>query len=154
MEYSNWNEISTLIRLALVVGSQSTQAGQNYLYVPEIMHLVSLTAGEGPSLVRKSVYGIVVNLLQSLYMSRPDDTTESGLMELINDCTLPEVLKLFGLQRETPTSEYVNLDPVGDKEALDTQERLVQLLIRIMNVSSGSTGELDVLSIHCFTKIS
>ncbi|PPR04649.1 hypothetical protein CVT24_011867 [Panaeolus cyanescens] len=144
MEYTNWNEISTLIRLALVVGSQSTQAGQNYLYVPEIMHLVSLTAGEGPSLVRKSVYGIVVNLLQSLYMSRPDDTTESGLMELITECTLPEVLKLFGLQRETPTSEYVNLDPLGDKETLDTQEKLVQFLIRIMNVSSGSTGLLNV----------
>jgi hypothetical protein len=72
-KHPNWNEISTLIWLALVVGSQSKQSGQNQLYVPEIVHLVTLVAGEGPSLVRKSVYGIVFNLLQCLYISRPDD---------------------------------------------------------------------------------
>ncbi|KAF8165773.1 hypothetical protein B0H34DRAFT_794124 [Crassisporium funariophilum] len=143
-EHQNWNEISTLIRLALVVGSQSTQPGHNYLYVPEIVHLVSLVAGEGPSLVRKSVYGIVMNLLQSLYIARPDDSTEPDIMRLINDCTLPENLRLFGLRRPTPTSEYTNLDPINDKESLDTQEGLTQLLIRILNVTAGSNGLLNV----------
>ena len=140
LEHQNWNEISTLIRLALIVGSQSTQAGNNYIYVPEIVHLVSLVAGEGPTLVRKSVYGIIINLLQSLYISRPDDSTEPELMQLINDYTLPENLKLFGLQRETPTSEYTNLDPLNDKESLDINENLVQLLIRLLTVAAGSPG--------------
>ncbi|KDR84288.1 hypothetical protein GALMADRAFT_87191 [Galerina marginata CBS 339.88] len=144
MEHQNWNEISTLIRLTLVVGSQSTQPGTNYLYVPEVVHLVSLIAGEGPTLVRKSVYGIIINLLQSLYIGRQDDTTESALMQLINDCTLPESLKLFGLRRETPTSEYTNLDPFNEKDTLDTYERLVQLLLRILDVSAGSPGLLNV----------
>jgi len=133
LEHQNWNEISTLIRLALVVGSQAPQPGQSYLYVPEIVHLISLVAGEGPPLVRKSVYGIVINLLQSLYIARPDDSTEPELAQLINDCTLPETLKMFGLQRESPASEYTNLDPLNDKDCLDTHERLVQLLIRILN---------------------
>jgi len=144
LEHQNWNEISTLIRLALVVGSQSTQAGNNYIYVPEIVHLVSLVAGEGPTLVRKSVYGIIINLLQSLYISRPDDSTEPKLMQLINDYTLPENLKLFGLQRETPTSEYTNLDPLNDKESLDVNENLVQQLIRLLTVAAGSPGQFFI----------
>jgi hypothetical protein len=139
-EHQNWNEISTLIRLALVVGSQSTHAGQSYLYVPEIIHLVSLVAGDGPSLVRKSVYGIIMNLLQSLYTSRPDDSTEPELMRLINDCTLPENLQLFGLRRETPTAEYSNVELCGEKASLDAHEKLTQLLLRIMTVTAGSKG--------------
>ena len=139
-EHQNWNEISTLIRLALVVGSQSTHSGQNYLYVPEIIHLVSLVAGDGPSLVRKSVYGIIMNLLQSLYISRPDDRAETELVQLINDCTLPENLQLFGLRRETLTAEYSNTELSGERASLDTQEKMTQLLLRIMTVTAGSTG--------------
>jgi len=91
-----------------------------------------------------------MNLLQSLYISRPDDSTEAKLMELINDCTLPENLKLFGLQRETPTSEYTNLDPLNDKESLDVNEGLVQLLIRILTVSAGSPGQLITMHVLQF----
>lgn len=138
-EHENWNEISTLIRLALVVGSQSTQFEQSYLYVAEIIHLVSLVAGEGHSSVRKCVYGMIINLLQSLYISRPDDSTEPEIMRLINDCTLPENLQLFGLRRETPTAEYSNVESSGEKVFLDRQEKLVQLLLRIMTVTAGNT---------------
>lgn len=145
VEHPNWAEISTLIRLSLVVGSQSTQAGTNYVYVPEILHLVSLIAAEGPILVRKSVYGIVVNLLQSLYIARPDDSTEPALMQLINECSLPETLKLFGLKRETSSSEYTGVDFPGDKENVDNAEKLVALLVSILEVSSGSVGLLAIL---------
>ena len=138
-EHENWNEISTLIRLALVVGSQSTQFEQSYLYVAEIIHLVSLVAGEGHLSVRKSVYGMIINLLQSLYISRPDDRTEPEIMRLINDCTLPENLQLFGLRRETPIAEYSTVESSGDKVFLDRQEKLVQLLLRIMTVTAGNT---------------
>ena len=139
-EHQYWNEISTLIRLALVVGSQSTYSGQSYLYVPEIIHLVSIVAGEGYSVVRKSVYGIIMNLLQSLYLSRPDDRTETELMRLINDCSQPENLRLFGLRREYPSAEYSNTELGSEKATLDTYEELTQLLLRIMTVSAGSTG--------------
>jgi hypothetical protein len=144
LEHPNWNEISTLIRLALVVGSQSTQTGVNYLYVPELIHLVSLIAGEGSILVRKSVYGIIMNLLQSLFIARPDDSTEPGLMQLINDCTSSETLRLFGLKRETSTSEYTIVDQSNDKDALESSEKLVALLIRILSDSAGSTGQLKL----------
>jgi hypothetical protein len=138
----NWSEISTLVRLALVAGYQNKQPSHNQLYVPEIVHLVTLIAGVGPTLVRKSVYGIVMNLLQSLYLARADDAG-SELLLLIDDCTKPDILRLFGLLRATPTSEYTNFEPANDKAHIDSQESLTELLIRILEVTAGSKGMLD-----------
>jgi neurofibromin 1 len=100
---------------------------------------VSLIAGQGPTLVRKSGYGIIINLLQSLYIARPEEG-ESEIKHLINDLGLAENLKLFGLQRETPTSDYINFDPVDEKHALDIHEHLVEVLVRVLNVSAGNQG--------------
>ena len=141
IDHPNWTEISTLIRLALVAGPSSAHPTSNQLYVPEIIHLVTIVAGFGPALVRKSVYGIIINFLQSLYVSHPEED-RTGLMEFITECTQPATLCLFGLRRETPSSEYTNFDLTNDKDALDTQERLVDFLVRIMEVTSGSKGTL------------
>jgi hypothetical protein len=140
-DHPNWHEISTLIRLALVAGPSSALTASNQLYVPEIVHLVTIVAGFGSTLVRKSVYGIIMNLLQSLYV--PDSQgCQTQLLELITECSQPTTLCLFGLRRETPTSEYINVDPSIDKEALDIQERLVDFLVKILEVTSGSKGVL------------
>lgn len=138
---AHWGEVATLIRLALIAGNQSKQTSHNQLYVPEIVHLVSLVAGSGSTLVRKSIYGIVVNLLQSLYLTRAEDSGPE-LLSLINDCTTADTLRLFGLQRGTATSEYTTLDPSNDRARIDTQEKLTQLLVRMMEVTSGSKGRL------------
>ncbi|KAF8076811.1 hypothetical protein FPV67DRAFT_1605221 [Lyophyllum atratum] len=143
-DHPNWNEISTLIRFSLVVAPSSGQAGCDQLYVPEIIHNVTLVAGCGPPLVRKSVYGIIMNLLQALYISRTEESLGPQLLRLINECTTPEKLRLFGLRRETPTSEYTNCDPKDDKDCLDTQEHLTEFLIQVMEVGSGSKGLLNV----------
>jgi len=100
---------------------------------------VSLVAGEGPTLVRKSVYGTIVNLLQSLYIARPEDG-DTELKQLINDCMLPETLKLFGLQRETSTSEYISTEISNEKNALVIHERLVNLLVRLLEAAAGTQG--------------
>ena len=65
---------------------------------------------------------------------------EPELMQLINDCAMPENLRLFGLRRETPTAEYSNMELNSEKASLDTQEKLMKLLLRIMTVSAGSPG--------------
>ncbi|KAG6849386.1 hypothetical protein H0H93_008893 [Arthromyces matolae] len=139
-DHPSWNEIATLIRFALVVAPSTGHAGCDQLYVPEILHNVTLVAGCGPALVRKSVYGIVMNLLQALYTSRTEESVGPGLLELINDCTTPAKLRLFGLKRETSTSEYTNWDPANDKEILDVLEELSEFLLKITEVGSGSIG--------------
>jgi hypothetical protein len=145
----HWNEIATLIRLALVAGNQSKQTSHHQLYVPELVHIVTITAGTGQTLVRKSVYGIVINLLQSLYLARAEDASGPDLLALITDCTTPEALRLFGLARTTPTSEYTNHDPPNDKALLDVQEGLTNLLVRIMDVTAGSQGVFAHPLVRC-----
>jgi neurofibromin 1 len=136
----HWGEIATLIRLNLIAGSNSKAMSHNQFYVPEIIHLVTLVAGTGQIQVRKSVYGIVMNLLQSLYTSRAEETTCPELLVLINECTQPEALQLFGLARLTASSEYIIFEPSNEKRQIDTQESLTALLVRIMEVTAGSNG--------------
>jgi|SRR3984957_18027314 len=136
----HWNEIATLIRLTLVAGNPSKQPAHNQFYVPEIIHLVTLVAGTGQTLVRKSVYGIVMNLLQSLYVARADDDTGPEILVLINECTQPDTVQLFGLLKTTATSEYSNVEPSGEKQHIDRQENLTRLLVRVMEVMAGTKG--------------
>jgi hypothetical protein len=85
-----------------------------------------------------------MNLLQSLYVSRTEED-RADLLQLTTEFTQPTTLALFGLRRVTPTSEYANFDPTGDKDALDTQEHLVDFLVRILEVTSGSKGTFELL---------
>ncbi|KAJ7094350.1 hypothetical protein C8R44DRAFT_384405 [Mycena epipterygia] len=143
-EYPNWPEISTLVRLCYIAGYQSQRPNHNLLYVPEILHLVTLTSGVGPALVRKSVYGIIINLLQAMYIGRTEDAPASDLLQLLEDCQSPESQKLFGLDRVTQSSEYINFDVVGDIHKVNSQEKLTELLARILEVTAGSRGLLNV----------
>ncbi|KAF7964396.1 hypothetical protein HWV62_8641, partial [Athelia sp. TMB] len=61
----HWLEIAALTRLAFVAGNHNKPVIHTQLYIPEIVHLVTLISGTGPTLVRKSVYGIIFNYLQS-----------------------------------------------------------------------------------------
>ncbi|KAJ7668141.1 hypothetical protein B0H17DRAFT_990194 [Mycena rosella] len=143
-DYPNWAEISTLVRLCHVAAYQEDRPNHNLLYVPEILHLVTLTSGVGPPLVRKSVYGIVINLLQAMYIGRTEDAPASDLLQLLADCETPESQKLFGLVRLTQSSEYINYDVQGDLPKCDSQEQLTALLARILEVTAGSRGLLNV----------
>jgi hypothetical protein len=140
VENVNWNEIATLTRLAFVAGSHSKQAIHTQLYIPEIVHLVTLTAGTGPTLVRKSVYGIVLNYLQTLYSARREGEEVFEVLSLIEEFAQPSILSLFGLARTNSSSEYSDLDPPNDQGFLETQEGLTELLIRVMETTAGTRG--------------
>lgn len=143
-QHANYSEISTLVKMCLVVGSQSRQLPLNQLYVPEIMHIVMLVAADGPLQVRKSVNGVVLNLLQSLYVARTDDMPATELLQIIKDFTSPSTLQLFGLQRHFPTSKHTLWTPHNDKQYLDNLEQLAAFLSRILEIASGSKGLLNI----------
>ncbi|KAF7432844.1 Ras GTPase activating protein ira2 [Pleurotus ostreatus] len=140
----NWNEISTLISLVLVVGSTVKQTSHSQLYVPEVVHLVTLVAAVGPLIVRKSVYGIVINLLQTLHSAKQDDPNGAEFSRLIDSFSQPDALHLFGLHRATPTSDYSIFDPPSDKLQIENQEGLTNLLIKAIEVASASNGMLNI----------
>ena len=136
----HWPEIAALTRLALVVGSHAKQATHVQLYVPEIVHLVTLIAATGETRVRTSVYGIVMNMLQSLQLTASDEVPRPEIRSLLEECMEPNTIRLFGLVRVTPTSEYCNYDASTDKESIDAQESLTRLLVRILEVMAGTPG--------------
>jgi neurofibromin 1 len=143
-ENVHWNEIATLARFALVASNYSKQAAYDQLYIPEIFHIVTLIAGTGQTLVRKSLYGVIMNFLQSVYLMRAEDASAPELRLLIDELIKVENLTLFGLSRQSCTSEYCNYDPPNDKAMIDSQESLTRLLVRVMEVTSGSRGEFHV----------
>ncbi|KAF9238786.1 hypothetical protein BU15DRAFT_88233 [Melanogaster broomeanus] len=143
-ENVHWNEIATLTRFALVASNHSKQANYDQLYIPDICHVVTLVAGTGQTLVRKSVYGVMMNFLQSLFLARADDASGPVLRSLIDELIDIENLQLFGLTRQSSTSEYCNYDPPNDKAMIDSQEALTRLLVRIIEVTAGSKELVNI----------
>ncbi len=99
-----------------------------------------LVAADGSLLVRKSVYGVVLNLLQSFYVSRTEDMPGTELLQIIKDYASAETLQLFGLQRLVRTSKHTLWVPQGDRQYLDNLELLATFLARVMQIASGSKG--------------
>lgn len=139
-ENIHWNEIATLTRFALVASNYSKQAAFDQLYFPDICHIVTLVAATGQTLVRKSVYGVVINFLQSLLLARVDDPSGPRLRALLDELVTVESLQLFGLTRQSHTGDYWSYDPPNEKVAIDSLEALTKLLMRTMEVASGTTG--------------
>ncbi|KAI0355329.1 hypothetical protein OH77DRAFT_1424817 [Trametes cingulata] len=141
----HWNEIACLTRLLLVLSNSSKNIVQIQLFVPETMHLVTLIAATGQLYVRCTVFAIVTHMLHGLYSLRLADTTASPeIQAMIDECVQPEGMRLFGLSKPTPTSEYVLYDPPNGKAVIDDLEALTRLLLRIMEAVSGTKGLLNV----------
>ena len=105
------------------------------------MHLVTLIAATGQLYVRGTVYGIVTHMLHALYSLRLTDATASPEIQLmIDECIQPEVMRLFGLSKPTPTSEYVLYDPPNGKALIDDLENLTRFLLRVMETISITRG--------------
>ncbi|KNC49089.1 neurofibromatosis type 1 [Thecamonas trahens ATCC 50062] len=62
-----WNEIATLTRIVLMLSFHDRIDLRNFL--PEIFHIVICLVSTGESLFRKTIHGIVINVVQSLCTS-------------------------------------------------------------------------------------
>ena len=110
---------------------------------------MTLISGTGPTLVRKSVYGIIFNYLQSVYGSYGEGGDSSSVLSLLKEFTKEPILRLFGLTRTNPSSEYCLADPINDRDFLEIQENLTALLIRVMEVTAGTNGSSFFKSVVC-----
>ncbi|PWN42984.1 hypothetical protein IE81DRAFT_366164 [Ceraceosorus guamensis] len=59
-----WKEIATLVRMNMVLSFTSRLEG--LIYLPELLHVILLLAGNGVDATRHSFYGTAVNLIHSL----------------------------------------------------------------------------------------
>ncbi|KAL7282669.1 hypothetical protein ACG7TL_004142 [Trametes sanguinea] len=141
----HWNEIACLARLLLVLNNSAKNTVQIQLFIPEIVHLVTLIAATGQLYVRCTVYALVTHMLHALYSLRLTDATASPEIQvLIDECNQPEGMRLFGLCKATPTSEFTLYDPPNGKAVIDDLEALTRLLLRIMEAVAASKGLLNI----------
>ncbi|OJT09503.1 Neurofibromin [Trametes pubescens] len=141
----HWNEIACLTRLLLVLVNSAKNSVQIQLFVPEMMHLVALIGASGQLYVRCTVFAIVTHVLHGLYSVRLTESTASPeIQAMVDECVQPEGMRLFGLCRPTPTSEFVLYDPPNSKAAIDDLESLNRLLLRVMGTISATQGLLNV----------
>lgn len=138
---THWNELACLTRLTLVANYLPRHVTHGQVFVPECAHFVSLVAGTGQLLVRTSVYGMVVNQLHSTYLARStsgEGAATPEIQSLLDEFATTETLKIFGLIRPTPTSDYAVYDPLNERQYLENLEKLAKLLARVMEALAGS----------------
>lgn len=96
-------------------------------------------------MVRATVWGLVMDLLQSLWISRSSDVIAASEIRLLHDeGSHVEQLKSFGLTRAPWTNELIAYDPVADSDVLDCQEGLTRFLIRVMEVAAQTKGVFSI----------
>lgn len=114
---------------------------QTQLFVPEVLHLVTMIVSTGPVVLRTAVHGIVTNLVQSLCVMRTDDEVgKERLRRILRDCFKPEILRLFGLAREDASSEYIAVDTATEQLSVDGLEKITLFLLEIVDAGAQTTG--------------
>lgn len=115
---------------------------QTEVFLPEICHVVTMIAGTGPSIIRSSVYSIVINLVHSL-LTRTGGCDLVGLASLAEKLTEPRFEHSFGLTASENAKVAENgreikefLPPGGLKEIVDA-------LLTLLTAGASSTGELS-----------
>jgi neurofibromin 1 len=68
------------------------------LYLPESIHIITLLAGVGSTLVRQTIYGIFINMLQAMASSKAaDDMNGTKLQQALSEAQTPPIMSCFGL---------------------------------------------------------
>ncbi|MCO5595918.1 hypothetical protein L7F22_049969 [Adiantum nelumboides] len=63
-ENGAWKEIATLVRMNMVLSFTSRM--ESLIYLPELLHIILLLAGNGVDATRHSIHGTAINLIHSL----------------------------------------------------------------------------------------
>ncbi|KAF8759887.1 GTPase-activator protein for Ras-like GTPases [Rhizoctonia solani] len=117
-----WNEVAAITRLVYMVLQNNRPPVQILIYIPEIFYLVTVLCMVGPLLLRKTIYGILVNVVQAFLTNKhTDDETKENLRRLLNQTMDPEF-------------------QTSDSVAMVKLEELTSYLLEIISCGAWSTG--------------
>ncbi|ELU45404.1 RasGAP domain-containing protein [Rhizoctonia solani AG-1 IA] len=136
-----WNEVAAITRLVYMVLQNNRPPVQILIYIPEIFYLVTVLCMVGPLLLRKTIYGILVNVVQAFLTNKhTDDETKENLRRLLNQTMDPEFQTVLGITRPDTRSEFTVVDPQSDSVAMVKLEELTSYLLEIISCGAWSTG--------------
>ncbi|KAF7723612.1 Ras GTPase activating protein ira2 [Apophysomyces ossiformis] len=139
--HTAWVEVAVLVRFILMFSFNSH--GPVRSCIPELFHIVSLVAGIGPTLVRASVHGIVVNVIQSLCTTMPlNEGDTKKLQLLLSELSGSKYRLLFGLSNPRADAFTINPETMTDDREpmqLASLEMVVSRLLEVVQYGSVST---------------
>lgn len=142
-DHWTWNEIAILIRFVLMLSFNNR--GPVKSYVPEIFHIVSLVVGVGPTIIRASVHGLVVNIIQSLCTTMPiQDANVKKLQLVLSEISDTKYRLLFGLFKPHANAFTISQDTLTDVSEpipLLALETIVNNLLEVITYSAPSAGK-------------
>ncbi|ORY28775.1 hypothetical protein BCR39DRAFT_533800 [Naematelia encephala] len=135
-----WADICTLARLNAALAFNTTSSLDTQLFLPELFHIITLLTGVGSVDMRQTVYGLLVNVVQSLAMTPASGEGDGlALQVLLRQCQSPEMTACFGLRRVAGGLELTNVPAVGEGDALlQNAEQVASLLGEIMSAAAVS----------------
>jgi neurofibromin 1 len=140
-----WNEICVLARINLMLSFTPANPLGAQLFLPELIHIITLLVGIGPTLVRQTIYGLFINLLQSMASSKAtDEMNATTLQQALDKAQLPVIMRCFGLVQLGSGLE--SLDEGTSKEELETSrldrvETLAKFMGEILVAAAPSPGK-------------
>ncbi|KAG0187398.1 Ras GTPase activating protein ira2 [Apophysomyces sp. BC1034] len=139
--HTAWVEIVVLVRFILMFSFNSH--GPVRSCVPEIFHITALVAGIGPTLVRATVHGIVVNIIQSLCTSvHVDEGNSKKLQLLLTELSGSKYRLLFGLSNPHVNAFTITPETMTDDREpmhLGSLEIVVRCLLEALHYGAAST---------------
>ncbi|CAE6422943.1 unnamed protein product [Rhizoctonia solani] len=136
-----WNEVAAITRLVYMVLQNNRPPVQILIYIPEIFYLVTVLCMAGPLLLRKTIYGILVNVVQAFLTNKhTDDETKENLRRLLNQTMDPEFQTVLGITRPDTRSDFTVVDPQSDSVVMVKLEELTNYLLDIISCGASSTG--------------
>ncbi|KAI9294940.1 hypothetical protein K502DRAFT_360889 [Neoconidiobolus thromboides FSU 785] len=145
-EHVAWVEIAVLVRFNLMLSFNNRFIAQHYL--PEVFHSVSILAASGPPIIRSSIHGLVINVIQSLCTCLPSDHPSLRILSnLLADFSEPKFRLLFGLNRVNinafSRSAEANID-TNDPIPLSNLESIVHTLLDVISYGSVSVDQSNI----------
>lgn len=124
--------------LALFFNPTSSLDAQ--LFLPELFHVITLLLGTGSLLMRQTIYGLTVNVVQSLASSAAHgDMDASTLQCLLKRLQSKEMVARFGLILNGASFDIVKTD---DETLLTDVEEVAKFLSEVLESGAVSMGEL------------
>ncbi|GAB5590022.1 Ras GTPase activating protein ira2 [Umbelopsis nana] len=139
-EHPAWIEIATLVRFTLMLSFHSTSPIKPFL--AELMYIVTILVATGPTLIRTSIHGMVVNILQLLSTEAPlSEGHIQKLHFLANDISESKNRVLYGITEDNINAFTISRDTLtGGNEpiSLESLEAIVKTLIEAMSLGAST----------------
>lgn len=134
-DHISWSSISTMLRLLFFLSFENLLHVQ--VFLPELFHLFILLFGTGSSHIRSTVYGLLINVVHSLYTSKV--TSEDKFQNLsfhLSEFNQPNFKLLLGISGDKNVNAFSKPDA--------TEKQLEK--IPITNVDTVASSLYNVLA--------